>query len=156
MKKTIIHTLLLIVIVVGIAGAQTESGSSSVFIAGKSFNQPTGFLNSLLDPSRFSMSHSYSLSFGRIGSYSMNTGLYLNTMNYKISNALTTQVRIGFVHQPFGGNNNLYKVGSKVFVQRAMMQYKPSDKFSVTVDYQAFPSPMMNPYEFGYTGYRRW
>ena len=158
MKKTILISLAAVIMLAGAAGAQTGSGSSSVFIPGKSFEKPTGFLNSLLDPSRFSMTHSYSLSFGRIGNYSMNTGLYMNTMTYKIAESLTSQVRIGFMHQPFGGDNNLYRTGSKVFVQRAMMQYKPSDKFSVTVDYQAFPVPMMNPYGYGYTrhGYTNW
>ena len=34
----------------------------------------------------------------------------------------------------------------KVFVQRAMLQYRPSDNVWFTIDYQVMPSPMISPY----------
>lgn len=131
------------------AAAQTQEKTSVFMDSG--FEKPRGLLNSLFNSNRFSMTQSYSLSFGLIGKYSMNQGLYLNTMTYRFSDPLVAQVRVGWVHQPFQSGNTLYTVQSKVFVQRAMIQYKPSEKFSFTLDYQAFPSPLMSPYYSNYS-----
>jgi hypothetical protein len=35
-------------------------------------------------------------------------------------------------------------------VQRAMLQYQPFKNTTLVIDYQAYPSPLMNPY------YRTW
>jgi len=144
--------LIILILATGVANSlaqTTDEGGSSVFVATDAFKKPAGFVKSLLDPSRFSMSHSYSLNFGSVGPYSTNHGLYTNTMRYQFSDALRAKVSIGFLHQPFQGQNSL-EIGNKLFVQQAMMQYKPSDKFTVTVDYQAYPAPMMNPYNSRY------
>ncbi len=130
------------------AGAAAQTPETSVFKA-SGFQMPRGLLNALFNSSRFSMTQSYSLSFGFMGKYSMNQGLYLNTMTYRFADPLVAQVRVGWVHQPFQNGNTLYTVQSKVFVQRAMIQYTPSEKFSFTLDYQAFPSPYMSPYYSG-------
>lgn len=129
--------------------AQSENigNTSVVFKPSKTFDKPAGFLNSLLDPSRFSMTHSYTMSFTRFGNQTLNQGLYLNTMNFRVSDPLLMQVRIGYLHQPFGGYGTAGDANGKLFLQRAMVQYKPSDKMSIVFDYQAYPSPIgVNPY----------
>jgi hypothetical protein len=136
----------LCLLIPALALAQSEN-KSVVFKPGKTFDKPTGFLNSLLDPSRFSMSQSYTMSFMRVGNQTLNQGLYLNTMNYRISNPLLAQVRVGFLHQPFGAYGNTGDQNGKLFLQRAMLQYRPSDKMSIVFDYQAYPTSFgVNPY----------
>ena len=150
--KRMTAVILLVLLCAGLAGAQDDA-KSSVFWPTKAFQVPTGFLSKLLDSSRFSMSQSYTLSFGKMGPYSLNTGLYLNTMNLRIADPLTMQVRVGLMHPLGGGTNNLYQAGTKLFVQRAMLQYQPSENFKVVIDYQAFPSAMMSPYGVNPYGY---
>jgi len=146
MKRSLILFVILIIPILGMA--QTTTHQTSVFKPSKSGLQPRGILDSLLDPSKFSMSHSYSLAYGTYGKQAYNQGLYLNTMNYKFSDPLLMQVRIGFMHQPLGSMSmsNANNMNSKVFLQRAMLQYKPSDKMSITIDYQALPNSMYRPY----------
>jgi hypothetical protein len=150
MKKGIIIFLLFLMAAPVFVGAQSERPKSNVFKPSRMFEKPKGFLNYLIDPSKFSMSHSYSLSYFSIGNRSLNQGLYLNTMNYRFSDPLLMQVRIGFLHQPFGGVGMTNGMSGKLFIQRAMLQYKPSDKMSLTIDYQVLPASTRLPY------YYRW
>ena len=131
--------------------AQTPPSQSSVLDPSKLGLKPKGFLDNLLDPNKFSMSHSYSLSFFNMGNQSVNQGLYLNTMTYRFSDPLMMQVAIGYVHQPFGGFQNQEGQNGKMFVQRAKLQYKPSKNMSFTIDYRAVPYSMYSPY--GYSRY---
>lgn len=148
-KKIIVCVLFLSMILIGLASAQSQTPRSHVFKPSSLVNKPSGFLDSLLDPSKFSMSHSYSLSFFNVGKQTFNQGLYLNTMNYKFSDPLRMQVRIGFLHQPLGDMGMSQTTGSRVFVQRALLQYKPSDKMSISIDYQVIPSSLYySPYYY--------
>ena len=148
-KKIIVCVLLLSMILIGLASAQSQTPKNQIFKPSSLVSRPSGFLDSLLDPSKFSMSHSYSLSFFSVGKQTFNQGLYLNTMNYKFSDPLRMQVRIGFLHQPFGDMGMSQTTGSRVFVQRALLQYKPSDKMSISIDYQVLPSSLYySPYYY--------
>jgi hypothetical protein len=61
------------------------------------------------------------------------------------------QVRIGYLHQPFGESANVLQgINNHFFIQRAMLQYQPFKNTTLVIDYQAYPSPLMNPY------YRTW
>lgn len=151
MRKCIILGVLLMVILVPcFVRAQSEAPKSNVFLPSEMFQKSKGFLDSLIDPSRFSMSQSYTMSFYSIGNQSFNQGLYLNTMNFQVSNPLMMQVRIGYLHQPLGGLGTNNGINGKLFLQRAMLQYKPTETMSFTIDYQVFPSSFMSPY------YYRW
>jgi len=147
MKKSIVlYCLILSLIVYAVAVAQSENKQSNVLNNSQLFKKPAGFLDSLIDPSKFSMSHSYSLSYFSWGGKSFSQGLYLNTMNYQLSEPLFMQVRIGYVHQPFGIMNQSNGMNGKVFVQRALIEYKPSKNMRLTIDYQVNPVFMVSPY----------
>ncbi|MBN2029549.1 hypothetical protein JW824_04825 [bacterium] len=150
MKKMVIFLLLLSFIVPVLVRAQSEDRQSNILNNSQVFRKPAGFLDSLLDPSKFSMSHSYSLSYFSMGGNSFNQGLYLNTMNYQFSDPLFMQVRIGYVHQPFGMMDQSNGMNGKVFIQRAMIEYKPTENMKLTIDYQAHPNTMVLPF------YNRW
>ncbi|MCJ7813747.1 hypothetical protein MUP95_10580, partial [bacterium] len=125
MKKSIVlYCLILSLIVYDVAIEQSENEQSNILNNSQLFKKPAGFLDSLIDPSKFSMSHSYSLSYFSWGGKSFSQGLYLNTMNYQLSEPLFMQVRIGYAHQPFGIMNQSNGMNGKVFVQRALIEYK--------------------------------
>jgi hypothetical protein len=89
-----------------------------------------------LDPQRFSMSHSYGLTFTRWGNQSLNYGVYTNRIEYKISNPLTLRTNISILHQPFsmiGGNMNSSQFGVLPSFQ---LEYRPSENMRMSLDVQ--------------------
>jgi len=104
-----------------------------------------------LNPNKFSMSHSYSLSFGSLGGDNYNMGLYLNTMKYQLADPLTFHLQLGVQHAPFK-NQVGYGPESQVFVSRAGMEYKPSDNLKLQIEFSQRPgsyylqrSPFLDP-----------
>ncbi len=116
----------------------------------KGLQKTRGFLDHLIKPENFSMSQSYTLSFFNIGGSSISQGLYLNTMNYKVSDPLMMQVRFGYFHHPFGtgGFYSNQESNNQFFIQRAMLNYKPSKNISFTIDFQQIPQTMISPYGY--------
>ncbi len=126
-------------------GAQFKSQKSAIFKPSDLLYRPTGLFAGLLDPSKFHMSQSYSLSFFSYGKAMLNQGLYLNTISYRFSNPLWMQVQIGYLHQPFGQSAGVMSSNGKLFLHRASVVYTPSDKFTVVFDYQSMPV-LFSPY----------
>jgi hypothetical protein len=147
MKRTVILLAFGILLILNASlFAETRETKKSIFKANEFVQKPQGFLKYLIDPARFEMTQSYSLSFTSIGGRGYNQGLYLNTMNYRFSNPLLMQVRVGYLHQPLGGNQILSDQNGKLFLQRAMLQYKSTENTTLMLDYQSYPSTMMSPY----------
>ncbi|MFQ5864318.1 MAG: hypothetical protein ACE5IW_03720 [bacterium] len=99
-----------------------------------------------LNPNKFSMSHSYTLSFTSFGGHSFSQGLYLNTMKYQLSNPLTMYLQIGFLNQPFGGFGQKSPFESKLFLSGAGFEFKPSDSFKVQFEFSQSPGATYSPY----------
>lgn len=96
-----------------------------------------------LDPTKFSMSHSYSMMFSSVGGHSFSQGLYLNTMKYQFSDPLSMFVQVGFSHQPFGnlGNDNL-QTRNQLFLSGAGLEYKPSENFKLQFQFSQTPGSL--------------
>ncbi|MFQ5769305.1 MAG: hypothetical protein ACE5HX_02130 [bacterium] len=116
----------------------------------KALTQPTKIQSIIgligLDPNKFSMSHSYSLSFTTFGGHSFSQGLYLNTMKYQLSNPITMYLQVGFLHQPLGdlGQNSLLK--NQLFLSGAGLEYKPSENFKLQFEFSQQPNLYYSPY----------
>ena len=151
MKKSMTGILLFAFLILSMSAlAQDLEPKSNVFTVSKLAQKPKGIFDFFLNSGNFKMSHSYSVSFMSIGGHSFNQGLYLNTMDFRFSDPLTAQVRVGFMHQPFGGQGLMGNKSGKLFLQRAMLKYKPSENTVFSVEFQQYPSPAMSPY------YYRW
>jgi len=100
-----------------------------------------------LDPSRFSMQHSYSLGYTSFGGHGFSQGVYLNTMSYRLSDPLQVSLQWGMINQPFGGAS-LYKNG--FFLSNASVEYKPNRNFSIGVQYNQIPASAVG---LSYRGY---
>ena len=126
---------------------QENSRTSNLINPSELVQKPTGFLRNLIDPAKFTMTHNYSLSLISSGKRSYNQGLYLNTMTYRFSDPLLMQLKIGYLHQPLGGNAMLpaSQQGS-VFIQGAHLLYKPTENMYISVDYESYPSMLTAPY----------
>lgn len=102
-----------------------------------------------LDPSRFTMSHSISMSYFSVGDGSVSQSLYLNTMTYQIASPLMLRVQWGiqnFPHNSLAKNNPMFQGG--FFLSNAELKYKPSDKFEMKLQFQQAPYSMVNPYRY--------
>lgn len=100
--------------------------------------------SSLLDPSRFSMHQSYSMSFISSGNSSDMTGLYLNRLQYDFKVPVTLQVDIGFFHKPMAlaGNSETLpgQKNSLLTIPRVGLIYQPSKNFAMSFEYVNQPA----------------
>jgi hypothetical protein len=106
------------------------------------------YLFSFIDPSKLTMSHSYSMSFFSAGGKGLSQSLYLNTLKYQISDPLSLKVQWGVKNYPYNSlakNNPLFNSG--LFFSGAELTYRPSDKLFMKLQYNAQP---WNNYYYGY------
>lgn len=94
---------------------------------------------SFMNPGRFSMHQSYSMSFAS-GSYgSTSAGLYLNTLSYKLAEPLTLSADLGFytpLYSSMPGMKTSFRdagTGSSLVFPRVGLEYKPSKNMSMSL-----------------------
>ncbi|MBC7185411.1 MAG: hypothetical protein H5U38_00095 [Calditrichaeota bacterium] len=129
-------------LLVGAATAQLRQQSQPLDLAKELRTPATPRFGGLLglDPSRLHLSHSYTLSYFSLGGQSFAQGVYLNTIEYAVSQPLQVRLQWGMAHSPLQN----FGVGSVLangpFVSAAEIQYRPSSKFSLGVQYRALPA----------------
>ncbi|MDM7924966.1 MAG: hypothetical protein QUS35_03015 [bacterium] len=146
MKKRALFIVTCVVIPIFAFGQYRGEAKSSVFKPSELFRRPSGILDGLIDPSRFKMTQSYSLSFFSAGSRSFNQGLYLNTMQYQLSDPLTAVLQVGYLHQPLGGAGLTGSSAGQFFISGASLEYKPSNGTRLFFDYQQTPAASISPF----------
>lgn len=92
-----------------------------------------------IDMSRFSMSHSYSMSYMSMGGRGFTQGLYLNTMSYQFSIPLAVSLQLGMAHNPFHGNQTASILQNGFFLSGAQVLYKPSENTTIQLNFQQMP-----------------
>ncbi len=163
----LIRNPVLLVLIAILFGNSSETGSS-VVIGNNDFNSQSllspEFRNSsssisFLNPSRFSMHQSYSVSFTGSGQGSSSSGVYLNTLSYQIANPLTLSMDLGF-YSPFYSNvpgladrTMLSKqgAGTSFVLPRIALEYKPTEHFSLNLGIINGPDAAK---AYGYSGYQ--
>ena len=107
---------------------------------------------SLFDLSRFEMHHSYSISYFSSGGQGTTIGMYINSIRYRISNPLTLNVSLAWMHQP--GNLLARDRGTPTdygsIYPSFSLEYRPSSSFLLQVEYRSVPA---YPYSNGYYRY---
>lgn len=93
----------------------------------------------LLDPNRFSVSHSYSMMYSsQSGGTSAMDGLYLSTLRYKFAVPVSLSLDMGFSHQPGSllgvGPVNLQNPGGFV-MPRVELEYQPFKNALIRLQY---------------------
>jgi hypothetical protein len=94
---------------------------------------------SFLNPNRFSMHQSYSLSYASGSSGSMSSGLYLNTLSYRLSEPLTLSADLG-LYTPISSTvpgmrqNSMMGTGSSVILPRLGLEYRPTENLSMNLE----------------------
>ncbi|MDZ7267003.1 MAG: hypothetical protein ONB48_05475 [candidate division KSB1 bacterium] len=154
MKK--ITFVLLVLITPTLATAQLQEQTRPVSFPSlltAPFNQPQGLIGLLgLNPNRFSMQQSYSLSYLSLGGQGFSQGLYLNTMGYRVADNLQVALQWGVRNQPLGafGVRGLNQNG--FFLSGARLEYRPGRNTALSVQFSSYPSSSYLPYRH----YDRW
>jgi hypothetical protein len=143
MHRNIIIVILLVCLP-SLAYGQLKSQGKPVDMAQelRTSSQAAGGIGGIigLDPSKIHFSHSYSMSYFSFNGQSFAQGLYLNTIDYEFSAPLTMRLQWGFAHAPLANFGAKSVLGNGPFISAAELQYRPSEKFSIGVEYRALPS----------------
>jgi len=91
---------------------------------------------SLLDPSRISMSNSYTFSYFSGNGYSGSVGMLMNSIEYRVSNPLTVTFNLGVLHNPSALVSRTQGGISPRFMPGFQLRYRPGDNFLFQMDFQ--------------------
>ena len=143
----IVATLLLLPFV---SQAQWKTGAKEKVSAGESLVRTDGggLLFGWFDPARFSMHHSYSLSYTSFGGRGISVGEYTNRMTYQLSDPLSVLLDVSVAHSPFNSFGD--KFGSEmsgVRISRAQIDYRPSENTHLQLQFRQVP---LNGYLTGF------
>lgn len=146
MKK---YLLVFAIIITSLANAQfkdpvfpTETPKDG--ITDNSSNLILGFIN----PSNFSMHHSFGMSYSSFGGEGISLATYTNSMMYKFADNMNLQVDASFVTSPYSSfGKDFNKSIQGFYISRAAFNYKPWDDVSISVQYRNLPnSYYYNPF----------
>ena len=114
----------------------------------QSLREPAKSGFSLLDPNRFNMTQSYSFMYSSSKYGSQSLGLYLNSIEYQVSDPLQIRLDIGYMHNPGAlvGNDNGY-LGDGKILPGISITWKPSEKFFLQFNYREMPVYYYSPYD---------
>lgn len=149
MLKKVIMTSLISVILISVSVAQLVGS----FPTNTEEQTKSGF--SLFDPSKFNMTQSYSLMYSSSKYGSQSLGLYLNSIEYQISDPLKVRVDLAYYHNPGAlvGNNNSTLSNSGSILPGLALSWKPSENFHLYFNYSQVPGYYYSPYDRYSTDY---
>jgi len=122
---------------------------------------PTTSIFSFIDPSKFHMQQSYSLSFISSGNTSGSLGLYTNRISYTINQNLQLIADIGYLHQPFSSLGNMpLSLDKGQLLYGGELRYRPTENSLIQLRFENAPSYLWqrnsnynyfnSPYRYGY------
>jgi hypothetical protein len=95
---------------------------------------------SLLDPSKFRMSQSYTFSYFSSGKTSGSFGVYTNVLEYQVSKPLTLTLSLNYLHQPLSVFHKDDPRIKDAILPNFQLIYRPNNSFSFTINVQTFPN----------------
>lgn len=135
--------LLLIILLTSMAFAQfKDSGSDKIDIHKGIYNNTTsGFFSNFFSSDRFSMKHSFEMSYSAAGQNGLALGVYTNQMAFKFADNLTFLLDASLVNSPYNTfGDNFTKSINGVYITRAQLNYKLSESTNISVQYRSYPT----------------
>lgn len=97
---------------------------------------PSGFLANFLNPNNFQMSHSINMSYSSFGNNGTALSSYTNSMMFKFSESLNLELDASAVVSPYSSFGEKYQKSiNGIYLTRAQLNYKISDKSSLTIQF---------------------
>ena len=93
-----------------------------------------------IDPDRFFMNHSYSLTYSSFGGGS-SMGVYQNQMSYIFSDKLMLRTRLGFIHNPLNMGSQTMTPGNMMdkLIYGFDLNYQPKDNVFLNIRFDKSP-----------------
>jgi hypothetical protein len=105
----------------------------------------------LIDPSKFSMRHAFSLSYATFGGgRGMSLGMYTNSVYYKIADPLDVQFDVSLMYSPYSsGFAGPQKDFTGIYLTRAQLNYRPSESMLLQINFQQVPATSWMGWGYG-------
>lgn len=113
-------------------------------------SSPVSLLFGWFNPDKFSMRHSFNLSYSSIGGHGLSLGTYTNSMRYEFADNLNARADVSMTFSPFSSLPMVKKTDlSGLYLSRAEVNYKPWDNVLMQVQFRQVPySLWYSPYYY--------
>lgn len=155
MKKTVV-VFAFVALAFGVSSAQLKSQvaqETQVSIARLGDSSPLSYLFGWFNPDKFTMRHSFDMSYATFGGHGLSLGTYTNSMLYQFADNLDARADIAFSFSPYNSFSNVNKKDfSGVYLRNAEVNYKPWDNTQVSLSFRHVPygtgyySPFYSPF----------
>jgi len=108
---------------------------------------------SLLDPNRFHMTQSYSFLYSSSRAGSFNLGVYLNSIEYQISDPLQIRFDFAYLHSPGNLVSRRGTLPDGQILPGLSLRWRPSKNFLFQFDYHEAPPLFYNDRNGFYPSY---
>ncbi|MCI0708318.1 MAG: hypothetical protein L0Y80_12640 [Ignavibacteriae bacterium] len=139
--RTVIYTFVALLLAGSLSVAQLKSKIETPPPVSESMMKPgsSDYLLGLFDPSKFSMKHSFTMSYSSFGGEGLSLGVYTNSLMYQFSDKLDFQADVNVMSSPYSsfGNKNDF---SRIFLGRAQLNYRPTDNMWLQIQYREVPA----------------
>jgi hypothetical protein len=98
-----------------------------------------------LDPSRFTMQHSFSMSYMGFGGGGMMVNTYMNTLNYRFSDKLFLTTNLGIMNSPYNSFGPKNALNQTQLFGGAELRYEPTKNTVFSIRFDSTPY-MYQPY----------
>ena len=99
----------------------------------------------LFDLNKFSMQQSISMSYNTFGGQSIGLTKYTNSIRYQIAQPLSLRADVSLQYSPFNSLPQAFRNDlNKIYLERAQLDYHPSDNMRITLQYRNFDSYYYN------------
>lgn len=109
-----------------------------------------GYYLGILNPEKFRIQQSYSVSYLLSGGKGMTLGMYSTRLTYIHSSNLLLAVDLGYIYTPFGLPGKASPLESGMFIKGGELLYRPFKNFEINLKY----GPSMRMYPFSPGNYR--
>lgn len=140
-KSTII--LASVLLIAGVSSAQFKSQvqqETQTSFSRLGDSSPLLALFGWFNPDKFTMRHSFDLSYTSVGGHGISLGTYTNSMRYEIADNFNARADVSLSFSPFNTLPTFNKRDfSGLYLSRAELNYKPWENVFMQIQYRQLP-----------------
>jgi hypothetical protein len=146
-KKYLLTTIVIIFISASLSMAQLSDKADLTSVKQDYLGlKPASKPFSIIDLTKLSWSHSYSLGYFSGGGVSGSMGLYTGLLFYEISPSLSLGLKLGIAHNPSAVFDRSAS-SETAFLPGLSLDYRPSNNFRLSIGIDSYMGNTLNPYQ---------
>ena len=146
--KAIRYFTILVVLLPVLGFAQLKTSISKPNLSETLETQQKDAFTGFLDPARFHMSHSLSMSYMSLGGGGAVINTYVNTLNYQFSDELFLTTNLGIMNTPYNSLPGSDQMNQYEFFGGAELKYLPSKNTAIFLRVEKTPGYYYNGYPY--------